>query len=154
MARSKTTSPRGERPKGAREGNSEFPSVYCARKLCRDIFNPFAGNLVLRPGECRLSHVGLSGSADIFHQQRRLFLPWVHFTHTILCCRLDHRFPLLVTVFAIIGPCAFLFSHTGACRLSLSALSSSRSTQQWPGCVDTGPRGLNKEPFKGTKTSL
>ena len=32
--------------------------VICARKLCRDIFNPFAGNLVLRPGECRLSHVG------------------------------------------------------------------------------------------------
>lgn len=68
MARSKTTSPKGGKAKRrarVREGNSEFPSVYCARKLCRDIFNPFAGNLILRPGECRLSHVGLSVSRYI-----------------------------------------------------------------------------------------
>jgi hypothetical protein len=104
---------KGGKAKGARR-NSEFPS-YCARKLCRDIFNPFAGNLVLRPGECRLSHVG----QQIYSISRDAFS--CHGSISQYCV-LDHRFPLLVTLFAIIG-LPFLFSHTGARRLSHCPLS-------------------------------
>jgi hypothetical protein len=119
--------------------NSEFPS-YCARKLCRDIFSPFAGNLLLRPGDCRLSHVG----QQIYSISRDAFSCLSQY------CLLDHRFPLLVTLFAIIG-LPFLFSHTGARR---PVLSPSPQREAELSCVDKGPRGIYKEHFKGTKTSL
>lgn len=94
-------------PKG---GNSEFPSYLRPEALPGHI-QPF---LVLRPGECRLSHVGqqiYSISRDAFSCHRSIS------QYSLL----DHRFPLLVTLFAIIG-LPFLFSHAGARPLSLSSL--------------------------------
>ena len=92
--------------------NSEFLS-YCITpgSLPDNIFRPFAGNLALRPGECRSSH---SISRDAFSCDGSISQQY---------CVLDHRFPLLVTLFVIIG-LPFLFSHTRrSSSLSLSSLS-------------------------------
>ncbi|KAI0274500.1 hypothetical protein BGY98DRAFT_66916 [Russula aff. rugulosa BPL654] len=102
---------KGGKAKGAR-GIPNSPVTVLRPEACRDnIFSPFAGNLALRPGECRSSH---SISRDAFS---------CHGSISQQYCVLDHRFPLLVTLFVIIG-LPFLFSHTRrSSSLSLSSLS-------------------------------
>ena len=89
--------PRGERPR-VRARNSEFPS-YCARKPAGRHIQPFRGK---------------SESAGRLIPSVETPFPAMGPFH----CLLDHRFPLLVTLFVIIG-LAFLFSHTGARLLSV-----------------------------------
>ena len=69
---------KGGKAKGARR-NSEFPSYLRPEALPGHI-QPIRGKSC---SQARRVPVVSCRSADIFHQWRRLFLPWVHFT--ILC---------------------------------------------------------------------